>query len=136
MVLSNPSEENAVTFSSDTDDEVLNTVGGSFNTLGKKRVHIAIGLSGGSAIAFDQFALQGRIELGVGSWLSLQSAWGTTEEDAKLILSPVALESLAHAASSFAVVDIEGFEEIRCQSAQAGVTASDVTRALTMRIMS
>lgn len=136
MVLNNPSEENAVTFSDETTNEVLNTIGGSFNTLGKKRIHIAIGLSGGTAIAFDQFALQGRIELGTGSWLSLQAAWGTTEEDGKLVLSPVALETLAHAASSFAVVEIEGFEEIRCQSAQAASTASAVTRALTMRIMS
>ncbi len=136
MALNNPSEENSVTFSDTTDSEVLNTIGGSFKTLGKKRVLISIGLSGGSAIAFDAFALQGRVEVGVGSWLSLQAAWGTGEEDAKLILSPVVLETLAHDASSFAVVDIEGFEEIRCQSAQAGVTASAVTRALTIRNLS
>lgn len=136
MALNNPSEENSVTFSDTTDDEVLNTIGGSFNVLGKKRVLISIGISGGSVIAFDQFALQGRVELGVGSWLAIQAAWGTTEEDAKLVLSPVVLETLAHGASSFALVHIEGFEEIRCQSAQAGVTASAVTRALTIRILS
>lgn len=136
MALHNPNSDNAFTGSDTTDDEVLNTIVGSFKTLGQKRVHISIGTSGGSVIAFDQFALQGRIRVGQGSWLSLQAAWGASEEDAKLILSPVVLETLAHGASSFAVVDIEGFEEIRCQSAQVGVTASAVTRALTITVLS
>ncbi len=136
MALINPSEENAFSGTDTTDSETINTVVGSFNVLGKKRVLIDIGISGGSVIAFDAFALQGRVRLGTGSWLSIQAAWGTTEEGGLVLLSPVALESLAHGASSFAVVDIEGFEEIRVQSAQAGVTASAVTRTLSFTIMS
>jgi len=131
----NPSSDNALIGTDTASAETLTTVVDSLNTTNMKRVHIAIGISGGSVIAFDQFVLSGRIKRGTGSWLSLQSAWGTTEEDAFLLKSPGALESLAHDASSYAVVDIWGFEEIRVQSAQAGVTASAVTRTLAITKM-
>lgn len=135
MVLKNLNSDNALTGSDTTTSETINTIVGSLKTIGVKRVHIAIGISGGTVIAFDQFALQGRIRVGQGSWLSIQTAWGTTEEDTLILRSPVALETLAHGASSFAIVDIEGFEEIRVQSAQAASTASAVTRALTITVI-
>ena len=119
----------------DPDSQVLNAIGDSLQTVGKRRALLTIGTSGGSVIAFDQFTIEGRIVAGSGDWLTIQAAWGTTEEDNILLLSPTALEDLAHGASSWALLDIGGFAEIRCQSAQVGATAAAVTRTLKIRIL-
>ncbi len=131
----NPSSDNALIGTDTTDDEALVTIVDSLSIINWKRAHISIGISGGSVIAFDQFVLAGRIKRGTGDWLSIQAAWGTTQEGGLILLSPVVLETLAHGASSFTIVDIEGFEEIRTQSAQAGVTAAAVTRTLAITRM-
>ncbi len=119
----------------DPDSQVLNAIGDSLKTIGKRRALLTIGTSDGSVIAFDQFTIEGRIEEGAGDWLTIQAAWGTTEEDNILLLSPVVLETLAHGASSWALLDIGGFAEVRCQSAQVGATAAAVTRTLKIRIL-
>ncbi len=135
MALDNP-DETGLFETADTDDsEVLNQIGDSLQSVGKRRALLTIGTSGGSVIAFDQFTIEGRIEAGSGDWITIQAAWGTGEEDNILLLSPVVLETLAHGASSWALLDIGGFAELRCQAAQAGVTASAVTRTLKIRIL-
>lgn len=135
MALNNPDETGLFETDDTTDNEVLNQIGDSVQTVGKRRTLLTIGLSGGSVIAFDQFTIEGRIEAGTGDWLTIQAAWGTGEEDNILLLSPTNLAVLAHGASSWALLDIGGFAEIRCQSAQAGVTGSAVTRTLKIRII-
>jgi len=119
----------------DPDSQVLNQIGDSLQTIGKRRALLTVGTAGGSVVAFDQFRVEGRIDPGTGDWLPIQAAWGTGEEDDILLLSPVVLETLAHGASSWALLDIGGFAEIRCQSAQVGATAAAVTRTLKIRIL-
>lgn len=119
----------------DPDSQVLNAIGDSLKTSNKRRALLTIGTSGGSVIAFDQFTIEGRIEEGSGDWLTIQAAWGTGEEDNILLLSPTDLATLAHGDTEWALLDIGGFAEIRCQSAQVGATAAAVTRTLKIRLV-
>lgn len=135
MALSNPDETGLFETSDTTQNEVLNQIGDSVKTIRKRRALLTIGIAGGSVIALDQFTLEGRIEVGSGDWLTLQAAWGTGAEDSVLLQSPTDLENLAHGDTEWALLDIGGFAEIRCQSAQAGVTAVAVTRTLKIRFV-
>lgn len=138
MALKNPDSDGLFSTSDttvDPDSQVLNAIGDSLQTLGKRRALLTIGTSGGSDVDFDQFTIEGCIVVGSGDWLTIQAAWGTGAEDNILLLSPTDLATLARGDTEWALLDIGGFAEIRCQSAQVGATASAVTRELNIRIL-
>lgn len=130
MAAINPDSVGLFATSDTTQNEVLNQIGDSSRTNGKRRATVQIGIAGGSVIALDQFTLEGRVEVGTGSWLTLKAAWGAAAEDSVLLVSPTNLAALAHGATEWALVDVGGLAEVRCQSAMAGVTAAAVTRTL------
>lgn len=126
-------EKRSTNVSDTTDSEVINVINND-SFLCKHRVGqvwVNVDLSGGSVIAFDQFDIQGLFTVN-GTWITLAAAFGTpaTHENAFILLSPDALDALAHGASGIVMFDASGLWAFRLRSAQAGVTAAAVTRAI------
>lgn len=90
---------------------------------------VGVGLSGGSVIAFDQFDIQGLFTTG-GTWVTLRSAFVANASDEFIPIVTAILNTLAHGANAAFIVNTKGLFAIRFRSAQAGVTASPVTRLI------
>lgn len=116
-----------------TQDEALNVIGLNHyllkNRIGKVTMRIAT--SGGSVIAFDQFAVQMMFVEG-GAWETVAIAFGApaTDVNGVVVFTPDNLEGLAHGASGVLIIDASAVWAVRFQSAQAGVTAAAVTRTI------
>lgn len=112
-----------------TDDEVLNDIGSdTIDCRAYGKMTVQVGLSGGSVIAFDQFEFVGETN-NSGVFSQLVTVWTTP-------VGPFEygddLKTLPHGSTRFAVIDLSAIDEIKFRSAQAGVTASVVTRLLNM----
>lgn len=123
-------DKNAV-ISDTTVDEALNVIGGEQFILGGDvdQVAMCIATSGGTAIALDQFVIEGQVT-GGGAWTLLKDTFTAGAVDAFMVLVTVKLDTLAHGTSGFAYIHTGGLWAIRFKSAQAGVTAVAVTRTL------
>ncbi len=120
-------KSNVIDASDTTDSELLTQIGADDYLVGTaKRCMVRVNLSGGSVIAFDQFAVKTTL-FPAGDEVVLFNPDGTP---VGLYLHGDDLTALAHGSSGFLLMDCEGLYSLSFWSAQAGVTAVAVTRAL------
>lgn len=134
MTLKNPDGEGLFETSDTSDDVTLTQIGDSMRTKGRRFMVLEIGTSGGSDIDFDQFEVHARIKQGTGKWHVLVDAWQGGNLSEVLLFSTADLKVLARGETEAAILAVGGWEEVRALSAQAGVTASPVTRNLKFRM--
>lgn len=130
MAFTRLESQGQLTITDTTTDVTLTDIGAtaSVQVRGLKRLLVSFGLSGGSVIAVDQFAILGSVDQGV-SFQILRSVFTSLTG---ILLEGDDLASTAHGATDIAIIDVEGLDEIKFQSAQAGVTAVAVTRTLNL----
>lgn len=123
-------EQRSAIITDTTVDEAINVVNSAHLLLKHRvsRLGIRVGLAGGSIIAFDQLDIQGLFDPN-GTWHTLAAAFGVAE-NGFTVFTPDVLETLAHGANGVVVVDASSLWAARVRTAQAGVTASPVTRTL------
>lgn len=118
-----------------TVSEVINVIGLTHFIL-NPRVHRLFGriaTAGGSVIAFDQLDIQVMVSKG-GTWKTIISDFTAGAGGFKLFNVPSSLQTLAHGADGLFILNTSGAHAIRFRSAQAGVTASPVTRTLEVAV--
>ena len=130
MAFTNLGQNQTITLTKAMDLETLVDIGAvpAVKVRDLNRVSLSLGSAGGSTIALDQFVFLGSVDAGV-TFQEIRTAWATP---AGAFLDGGNLASLPHATIRMAILDVSGLDQIKFQSAQAGVTASAVTITLTL----